>query len=313
MKFATLHYDHPTMNLGDVIQSLAVEQFLPCVDASFDRDGLGALDTPDSYTVVMNGWFTTRPDQWPPAGCIRPIFFGFHLNSGTGNVNEAVLFGSSSIDYLKRHQPIGCRDPGTEKRLRALGVDTYYSRCLSLTFARRDATPPEPKVFLVDITPGDVYLPHAITAKGVSVTHTCDHRLADGEKRRLATELLDRYRNEATLVVTTRLHCALPCIAMGVPVVFFGWPDEARLGILAELGLRLNRFPRRPARWLLRCLHRLREFTRGRSGQAVSDWLYHTIGKRIAGTKVNWQPRALDIRDRQASIKQRITAVIDAL
>lgn len=34
-----------------------------------------------------------------------------------------------------------------------------------------------------------------------------------------AEDLLDRYQR-ARLVVTSRLHCALPCVAMGVPVVF---------------------------------------------------------------------------------------------
>jgi hypothetical protein len=38
-------------------------------------------------------------------------------------------------------------------------------------------------------------------------------------KTRLANTLLDVYAR-AKLVITTRLHCALPCLALGTPVVF---------------------------------------------------------------------------------------------
>jgi hypothetical protein len=38
---------------------------------------------------------------------------------------------------------------------------------------------------------------------------------------RVAQEVLDRYRDRARMIVTTLLHCALPAIAMGIPVVVF--------------------------------------------------------------------------------------------
>ena len=41
-----------------------------------------------------------------------------------------------------------------------------------------------------------------------------------------ATALLDRYRDEAGLIVTSLLHCALPAIAMGIPVIMFFPPDS---------------------------------------------------------------------------------------
>ena len=36
-----------------------------------------------------------------------------------------------------------------------------------------------------------------------------------------AEQLLETYRSRAKLIVTTMLHCALPAIAMGIPVVVF--------------------------------------------------------------------------------------------
>ncbi len=54
-------------------------------------------------------------------------------------------------------------------------------------------------------------------------------------KRRLALDVLNEYRTHARLVVTTRLHCALPCVAMGIPVVFVGDTRDPRLSPIAGL------------------------------------------------------------------------------
>ena len=36
----------------------------------------------------------------------------------------------------------------------------------------------------------------------------------------MALQQYKRYKEEATLIVTSRLHCASPCIAMGIPTIF---------------------------------------------------------------------------------------------
>jgi exopolysaccharide biosynthesis predicted pyruvyltransferase EpsI len=50
----------------------------------------------------------------------------------------------------------------------------------------------------------------------------------------IAQEYLDRYRKEAKLVITSRLHCALPCIAMGIPVIVMGDHRDKRLQLVEE-------------------------------------------------------------------------------
>lgn len=40
-----------------------------------------------------------------------------------------------------------------------------------------------------------------------------------------ARSLLAKYAEEATLVITSALHCAQPCLALGIPVVFIE-PDK---------------------------------------------------------------------------------------
>jgi hypothetical protein len=44
-----------------------------------------------------------------------------------------------------------------------------------------------------------------------------------------AIRLMDLYRDRAKLVITTLLHCALPAMAMGIPVVMV-WPPNPPAG-----------------------------------------------------------------------------------
>ena len=51
-----------------------------------------------------------------------------------------------------------------------------------------------------------------------------------------AFELLEIYRTQAKAVITSRIHCALPCAAMGVPVLYTG-PVDYRTKIIHEVGI----------------------------------------------------------------------------
>ncbi|MCL6620507.1 MAG: hypothetical protein K6T55_00245 [Syntrophobacterales bacterium] len=66
VKFASLKYDF-CGNLGDEIQSVAAEQFLPRVDKKFDRDSLRQVSEPDRYLLILNGYFSRFPERsFPP-------------------------------------------------------------------------------------------------------------------------------------------------------------------------------------------------------------------------------------------------------
>lgn len=202
MKFAILKYNRH--NIGDDVQSLAVEQLLPCVDYRIDRDNMSlATDWDDDVRWIINGWFApTEHMVWPPPGKARKLFVGFH----------AALPG-----ILPRNEPlpIGCRDPWTLTLCNQQGIDAWLSNCVTLTLARPDV-PRDDSVVLVDVPNEHLKnLPPDIAA-GRRMSHQvpldCD-RHAEAKLR------LDLYAR-ARWVVTTRLHAFLPCVAMGTPVVF---------------------------------------------------------------------------------------------
>jgi Polysaccharide pyruvyl transferase len=232
MQYLSLSYSQ-SGNLGDEIQSLAAEQFLPRLDGFVDRDsGLHAVELPSA--VILNGWFKHGPNHWrngaeecwPPSDQVHPIFFGFHIAFPD-------LLADRCVDYYRRWAPIGCRDKGTMNLLQAKGVDAFFSRCLTLTFPRRETPPTDGNVYIVEgkerlVRKYDV--PQHLTRDAEYRNHytSWDNLGNNRLKRELASHLLAEYKTKARLVVTNLLHCAMPCVAMGIPVVFLSTdnPDE---------------------------------------------------------------------------------------
>lgn len=243
MRYCSLKYSQSD-NLGDEIQSLAAEQFLPSIDGFVDRDTeLHAVAEPS--VVILNGWFKHGPshwrenaaDCWPPSPNIYPAFVGFHIAFPD-------LLSAECVDYYRRWAPIGCRDRGTMDMLQQRGVDAYLSRCLSLTFSRRATAPAAGKVYIVEGKDrlDRRLIPPDIADGAVSRNHYVAAHLKKKNdlKRKLAGDLLREYREQARLVVTNLLHCALPCLAMAIPVVFLspyrpGDPGSYRLDPIRDL------------------------------------------------------------------------------
>lgn len=285
VRYASFRYDlYP--NLGDEIQTLAVEQYLPRVDSRIDRDSLASFEAEEKHIVIFQGWFSHTPERcFPPSNAIVPVFVGFHL-SDSRRTRDNLLVGPS-LTYLKAHAPIGCRDEGTQRLLEGAGVRAYTTHCLTLTFPARNREPQFGKVFIVDGE--DLRIPRLLRQEAVHLSHECSASLDDELKRAAAQRLLDLYRDEADLVVTTRLHCALPCIAMGIPVVFFGDPNDYRLGVLRDLRVPINR--RLPEHRLLR-----KKYLR----VVLEVWRFWNA------LKVDWHPRSLRLEKEKSRIRETV-------
>jgi len=236
MKYASFKY-RLSGNFGDNIQTLAAEQYLPCVDFRISRDFMAVDKVTEPTVLIMNGWFSQSPETaFPPHENIRPVFFGFHISPGS----ISSMLTSAGIEYLKQHEPIGCRDRTTCELLESKGINAFYSKCLTLTFPRRESDPKPGQVFIVDAQ--CIPVPRNLAKDACFMSHLIPNGLPDRAKELLARAALESYRSSARLVITTKIHCAMPCIAMGIPVVFFGDPNDRRLEILLDLGVTINRY-----------------------------------------------------------------------
>lgn len=230
-QFGLLTYGTP--NLGDDVQSLAARQYLPQVDRVVDRDRLDEVQgAAGSLRTIMNGWYMDEPAHWPPSPTIDPLFVAFHL----GKHCRKKLLQGKYLSYYREHAPIGCRDHATLAAFQQAGIDSFYSGCLTLTLPGVDNPLREEVIFCdpfgADVKyrfhrSGDAYyddliarlVPANVAATAAHVTHEIERDMPAQDRYDGAEKLLNRYAN-AKLVVTCRIHCALPCLAFGTPVLF---------------------------------------------------------------------------------------------
>ena len=238
MKFGCLYYVN-SENIGDDIQSYAQWKFLPQVDYWIDRESLHTFCSEDGETValIMNAWFMYSPENWPPSPYIKPLFVSSHFSryhmKWLDGADEKYKFGQQ---YLKENGPIGCRDGGTMLLLQSLDIEAYFSGCLTLTISPFADVQKEDYICVVDVP---TEITSYIQIKGYNVrimTHTNKQLSVMRPEDRLkqAERYLKIYQG-ARCVVTTRLHCALPCTGLGTPVLVLPPSDlQERFQILRD-------------------------------------------------------------------------------
>lgn len=236
-------------NLGDSIQGIVVEHLLQDCGVqknAIDRLIWEELGLPSGRRgiLIVQGWFGCRPGTFPLPICdegIMPLFHGFHLNEGSW---EYLADNRAFLESMQKHAPIGCRDLGTRDYLRSLGIQAYHSGCLTLTLPRRQAPGNPAGIYLIDpLDDIEPHLPAALRARVVRLEQEgplpsgkfplSDEDIATVQS--MAHQRLAEIRDRAALVVTRRIHIALPCLAMGIPVVFtFGQPENPRVSMLRQ-------------------------------------------------------------------------------
>ena len=217
-------YFKNSKNIGDDIQTYAALQMVK--DAVFcDREQLHQLKIPTK--LLCNGWFMENGEHWPPSSTTKPLFLSFHLSSSS----QQQMTRSKSLSYFRQHQPIGCRDFHTQKLLQKHDVESYFSGCLTLTLPHYKGIRNN-EILFVDVLRKnytrtyrknviDKLVPKTYKNQIQYLTHFSNdikHKSIE-QRMRDVKVLLDRY-SQAKVVFTSLIHCALPCVAMGTPVVF---------------------------------------------------------------------------------------------
>lgn len=223
-----------TDNLGDHLQIIAADRLLGRLglepEFRVDRD-CGLSDPPpqaasdERVGLILNGWFKRGNAGWPPSEAYSAIPIGLHLRPA----KSLALLSPESIAFFKRAGPIGCRDTYTRDLLASYGIEVFESNCLSILFERRACRPQtQTEIFVVSRDERLLEeLPRHLQRATYITHYTGTGDFAENMDR--AQALLEQYRERAALIVTTFLHCALPAIAMGIPVVVF-YPHNSAEG-----------------------------------------------------------------------------------
>lgn len=229
-------------NIGDVLQGMVAKAFLPEDALVADREALEDMDKTQEALLLANGWYMHSYDKFPPPPNVKPVYVSVHVAKATFLNHKRVR------DHFKQHAPIGCRDQKTLKLFLGWGIPAYYSGCLTTTTRQRAPinNTGQGEVLLVDNI--DTPVPDDVVAKLEQLLGTSLIRIShdpeniEGSIEEYAERceahmdyLLDRYC-KARLIITTKIHCALPCLGMGANVILIHHnPVETRLAPVAEV------------------------------------------------------------------------------
>ena len=221
-----------SINLGDDLQIVAIDYIykkMGIEEKDIVRIGLSELT---SY----NGEYVILPVSFPLYGYregvnitmfspkIIPVFLGLSIMSG--NISD------EEVAYLRRFEPIGCRDHYTMDILRKKNILSYVGGCVTALLPRLDRFKGD-KVYIIDVPKRMMkYIPDDIrkgaTYKSQILSECSDSYEATKKRLREISE-------NARLIITTRLHSALPYTALGIPVVLMKEKFSFRFTALSKL------------------------------------------------------------------------------
>lgn len=230
MKYGLIMYKD-TENIGDDVQTYVAERFLPRVDYIIDRDNVTSFvpNEQDYVATIMNAWWMNNKFNWPPSPYIYPKMISMHFThyDTIYHIDQKHITTGYGKEYLIKYEPIGCRDSYTKNLLSENGIESYFSGCMTLTLNKFDNIEKEDYILLVDTT-------DAIYEKVKSMTNKRIERITNNRKRseysKLDWEARKKHVEEylqtiqkASLVITPRLHCALPSLALQTPVLLIDY------------------------------------------------------------------------------------------
>jgi hypothetical protein len=229
------------INIGDYIQSLAALQFLPynCIPYFVDRDSIEFYNkTKSKIIIIMNSWNIIEKGNRKVPSNIYPIYLSYHIN----NIE---YIDSITLNNLKKNEPIGCRDKFTEKYLQKKGINSYFSSCLTTTldinFAVNQIERTNDIIFIDfrfgEFPEADKFIKSLKAYNFLNIKykrHMYKSQYSHLQRFKIAKQLLDQYAR-AKLVISTRIHGALPCLALKTPIIFVNKKYDIRYPGLYEL------------------------------------------------------------------------------
>ena len=226
MKYGLLYYKD-TDNIGDDIQSYAASRFLPRIDYMIDRENIESFAPKKKEYVytIMNAWYIHDKYNFNFSPYIYPLFISMFFKNFPDE--NGIRYG---IDYLngnviadlKAHSPVGARDVHTKKIFDKLGIENYFSGCLTLTIEKFDVKK-EDYIVVVGLNDDEIEYIKSKTNRPIRVIKQDVKRGSFSNetweiRKKRVIDLLKIYQG-AHMVITNKLHCSLPCLALKTPVL----------------------------------------------------------------------------------------------
>lgn len=249
MRYANLK-DHAStsINFGDylqfiVIASLYKKMEIPDSDIYYISGEEIESYHGESLLLPLNFISTIfiRNNKLAISKDIIPVFLGLSLSNMKEKLDVKQFFErEENVSFFMRYAPIGCRDAYTFDIFKQYHIPAYLNGCLTATLPLRKISQTPKKVIFAD-APSDLlpYVPSKLFENCEFVTQQAcfsEDEIADYRKIfDFIRKRYEYYQKEAALVVTSRLHVAVPCTAMGIPVIFAKDYIDARFSWMEKL------------------------------------------------------------------------------
>lgn len=235
MKFANYRFQaRGVNNLGDNMQIVAIDHIY--TQMGIDLKDVVYIDTNELATY--RGEYVILPVTMPLVDYreggiagrfspyIIPVFLGLTMVKETLDPVE--------VAYYKKYEPIGCRDERTLNTLRKYQIRCYLHGCITVTLPRRESDENAKDVFIVDVHPKmQELIPDYLRKDAKIRTHLRTD--VQGEAKLETIRQYQEYKDNARLVITSLLHCSVPCMAAGIPVILLKDAVSYRMSWLEKL------------------------------------------------------------------------------
>jgi hypothetical protein len=174
-------YSEKNLNTGDVMQTMALMDFIErTYNIKIDKfEDRSAMTEND---MIINGWHRDPKEKLP----VRALYIGLHSDYG--------MMKNISISTV-----VGCRDEFTMNQAKKIpNLQTIFTACSTCTIP-----------LYTGVRTGEAVYLHEDKETGI---------IPFDEQISIARNLIDELKTKE-LVTTNRLHIALPCIAIGTPVI----------------------------------------------------------------------------------------------
>lgn len=227
MKYANISFiGKSDCNIGDNLQLLAIDHLYACMGVK-----------PGEIIQIPYGELSTWKSK-DGEKVILPInfpFLQFNEKGLAGVFSEDIVpvflgltyvkpyLTEDEIAYLKKYEPVGCRDEHTYNTMQKYGIDSWLNGCMTLTLfeKRANVSKKRKKMYLVDV-PQEIEdkLPRDIFTNNIEKrTHVISKESLISSINEYVAGRMREYEDEAKVIITTRLHCAVPCTSLGIPVI----------------------------------------------------------------------------------------------
>lgn len=252
LKFANLYWQDIEIgenqkiqvNIGDWLQFFAIDYIYSQMNMSVSEDiikiSVEEVKTysGNDYLILPLNWslFDSKymdGDKIAISPKIIPVFLSMTL----GHSYKEEYFNEYNINFFKKFEPIGCRDEITMNILRSFNINAYLNGCLTSIFPKRINKESPKKIILVDV-PVEVlkYIPKDYLSNCEIMTqqYYCDKNQKREDIINNIKNQYKYYKDNARLIITSRLHVASPAVAFGIPTIFtktivddrFSWLDK---------------------------------------------------------------------------------------